>query len=56
MFEVFVVYTSKTSLKEFAGLKWALAYAKKHDKEVWKDTVTKGGLIVDTVKVYPIEE
>jgi len=56
MYKEYIVYNGKETFKTFAREDEAIWYAKKYDREVWEDHVTKGGLIVDSFKVWPIDE
>lgn len=52
-FHEWIVYTGKETFKTFDNEEKAIKYAMKTDREVWKDTCTTGGMIIDSVQVYP---
>jgi hypothetical protein len=52
-FKEWIVYTGKETYKDFDNKEAAIKYAMKNDREVWEDTVTTGGMVIDSVQVWP---
>jgi len=49
IFHEWIVYTGKETFKTFDNKDKAIKYAMKNDREVWEDTCTTGGMIVDSL-------
>ena len=49
----YIVWTTDKTFKTFYDKTKAIRYAKRYNKEVWQDNITRGGLIVDSICIYP---